>query len=208
MLAVAGTFLTCTTAFAQVQTPTKSTQPTAPSGTLQTASVTEDLNARPPFCDEITAKAVKDLQQSADNSCKTVSTCLRCKDRTTGVDMYANIYAQPKIPKCSIATGFQFDQKQILPERALRVYYEVLQSVCPREGVNLTISFPDARIDPSQYDISWDVDGKSKGKGTQATCACGKTATVTVIEKSTGKLSRQSMSIATACSSSTPLSKD
>jgi len=201
MLVVVGALLTCTTAFAQAP---KSSQPTAPVGSSQSVSPTEDLNARPPFCDEVTKKVVDDLQQSADKSCQTVSTCVRCLDRATGVDLYATLYAQPKMPKCNVATAFVYDKKQVMQERALRIYYEVLQSVCTREGVNLEVSFPYARIDPSQYEISWEVDGRAIGKGTQASCVCGKSATVTVVEKSSGKLSKKSMSLATACSSTAP----
>lgn len=196
MLAVIGALLTCTTVFAQAP---KSSQPTAPIGTSQAASLTEDFNARPAFCDEVTGKVVKDLQQSADKSCQTVSTCVRCLDRTTGAELYATLYAQPKIPKCNVATSFVYDKKQLLQERALRVYYEVLQSTCTKEGVNLELSFPYARVDPSQYEVSWDVDGRSFGKGMQASCVCGKSATVTVTEKSTGKFSVKSMSLSTTC---------
>jgi len=191
--------LTCTIASAQV-TP-KTNQATAPAGTMQAASVTDDFGAVAPYCDAITPKAIEDLQQSADKSCQTVSTCVRCRDRATGIDLYATLYAQPKIPKCNVVSDVKFD-KISLSERALRVHFEVLQSVCTREGVNLEVSFPYARIDPNQYMVSWEVDGQQIGKGSQVSCVCGKTAVVTITEKSSGRMAQKSMVLATSCSSS------
>lgn len=191
--------LTCTTALAQVQTP-RTNQATAPAGTMQTAPVTDEFSAIAPYCDAIAPKAIEDLQQSADKSCQTVSTCVRCKDRSTGIDLYATLYAQPKIPKCNVVSDVKFD-KISLSEKALRVHFEVLQSVCTREGVNLEVSFPYARMDPNQYQVSWEVDGQQIGKGSQVSCVCGKTAVVTITEKSSGRMAQKSMALATTCSS-------
>jgi len=194
--------LTCATAFAQVTTPPKGNQTTAPAGTMQSASVSEDPNAAAPYCDAIAPKALEDLQQSADKSCQTASTCVRCKDRTSGVDLYATFYAQPKIPKCNVVSNVQYD-KIPMSEKALRINFEVLQSVCTKEGVNLEVSFPYARIDPNQYQISWEVDGRQISKGSQVSCVCGKTAVATVTEKSTGRYVKKSMALATTCGGNT-----
>lgn len=189
------------TAFAQVTAP--STNPsTAPARTMQSASITEDPNAQAPYCDAITPKALEDLQQSADKSCQTVSTCVRCRDRATNIDLYATLYAQPKMPKCNVISEVKYD-KIPLADKALRVNFEVIQSVCTREGVNLEVSFPYARIDPRQYDISWEVDGRSYPNGIQVSCVCGKSAAVTVTEKATGRMAKMHMKLATACGGNT-----
>lgn len=201
LFALAIASFACTTAQAQAVKP----QPAPTGTTVQAVPFSEDLNTKAPFCELAIPKAMEDLQSKSDKSCQTASTCVRCTEKASGTEVYATIYAQPKIPRCNVVNGVSYD---VSPTKSLPVYMEVLQSVCTREGVTLDVKFPNTCIDPSQYDIAWEVDGRSVGKGGQVNCVCGKSAVVTLTEKSTGRTAIKRMNIANACALPVPASKN
>ncbi|MEQ1746909.1 MAG: hypothetical protein ABMA02_15860 [Saprospiraceae bacterium] len=201
LFALAIASFACTTVHAQAVKP----QPAPAGTTVQAVPFSEDPNSKAPFCELAIPKATEDLQSKADKSCQTASTCVRCTDKASGVEVYATVYAQPKIPRCNVVNGISYDQIGVKP---LPVYVEILQSVCTREGVTLEVSFPNSRVHPNQYDIEWEVDNRSIGKGELVNCVCGKAAKVTITEKATGRATTKRMNIANACALPVPASKN
>ncbi len=200
MLTVVLALLACTTV--QAQKPNQLNQlPTTPGQSTPPVYATDDPNAKAPFCDAIMPKVVEELQKTAASTCKTATTCVRCTERASGAEMYATLYAQPKDPKCNVTTGVSYDTKNGT-DNPLRLYFEVLQSVCIREGVTLALSFPDTRVDLSLYSIVWEVDGRVVSQSQQANCICGKTGSVTVTEKSSGRQAKKYMKLAAGCNTS------
>lgn len=175
--------------------------PTTPGQSLPPDYGTDDPNTKAPFCDAIMPKVVEELQKTASSTCKTATTCVRCTERASGAEMYATLYAQPKDPKCNVTTGVAYDIKKG-SDNPLRLYFEVLQSVCIREGVTLALSFPDTRVDLSLYSIVWEVDGRVVSQSQQANCICGKTGSVTITEKSSGRQAKKYMKLAAGCNTS------
>ncbi|MFN0013819.1 MAG: hypothetical protein ACKVU2_04670 [Saprospiraceae bacterium] len=201
LFALAIALFACVTAHAQAVKP----QPAPTSTTVQAVPFSEDPNAKAPFCELAIPKATEDLQSKADKSCQTASTCVRCTEKNSGIEVYATVYAQPKIPRCNVVNSSTYDP---LGVKSLPIYVEVLQSVCTREGVTLEVSFPNSRMHPKQYDIEWEVDNRSIGKGEVINCVCGKDAKVTITDKATGRATTRRMNIANACAMPVPASKN
>jgi hypothetical protein len=197
MFTVVLALLACTTV--QAQKPNQ--LPTTPGQSTPPVYATDDPNAKAPFCDAIMPKAMEELQKAATSTCKTATTCVRCTERASGTELYATLYAQPKDQKCNVMTGVAYDTPKG-SENQLRLYFEVLQSVCIREGVTLALSFPDTRVDLSLYSIVWEVDGRVVSQTQQANCICGKTGSVTVTEKSSGRQAKKYMKLAAGCNTS------
>ncbi|MBK9337745.1 MAG: hypothetical protein IPM98_14750 [Lewinellaceae bacterium] len=188
-------------AVVQAQKPNQQLPTTPGQSVTFTNYGTDDPNTKAPFCDVIMPKALEELQKNASSTCRTATTCVRCTERTSGAEIYATLYAQPKDSKCNVTTEVAYDTKKIM-NNSLWLYMEVLQSVCTREGVTLELSFPDTRVDLSLYTIVWEVDGQVVSQTPQANCVCGKTGSVTVTEKSTGRQTKKYMKLAAGCNSS------
>lgn len=151
-----------------------------------------------PYCDDVLPKLVEQMQVEAESNCKTVSNCVRCRDRKVEADMYITLFAQPNSQKCKRAAvdiAYKLEKSQRQPDFT----FEVLQSVCIKSGVNLDLSFPDHNIETANYSFAWEVDGKPAGTKMQVHCVCGKTASVTVTEKATRRKVVKTMRLQDAC---------
>ena len=194
------TLLTLLLGTASAQAPNKMPTTTPQAG--PSAAVTDDPNAQPPFCDVAIPKALEELQKAAEASCKTGQTCIPCTDRTTGTTLYATLYAQPKDTKCNVVSSTAYETIREKDKMLRGVQFEILQAVCTREGVSLEVSLPDASIDLRQYNINWEVDGRAAGSGINVNCVCGKTASVTLTEKTTGRQAKKQVRLTVGCNTS------
>ncbi|MEZ4943082.1 MAG: hypothetical protein R3D58_19570 [Saprospiraceae bacterium] len=180
---------------AQTTTPAKTN--TAPSDKSSTmAAIQADQMA--PYCDDVLPKLVEQMQAEAESNCKTVSNCVRCRDRKVDADMYITLFAQPNSQKCKRAVvdiAYKLEKSQRQPDFT----FEVIQSGCIKSGVNLEISFPDRNIETADYTFAWEVDGKPAGTKMQVNCVCGKTASVTVTQKTTRRKVVKTMRLQDAC---------
>lgn len=194
LLSTGAIFLICLFAVptlqAQVNNPT---QQLPPDKTLKTAP-------KLPYCDEAVAAAKAKLQAYADEKCETANTCVQCLDRASNVEIYANVYIQPKSDKCKTAVNIGTTLKPTakLPD----FYFEIFQSVCTVEGTTLRVIFPESSMDATNFTYTWEIDGQAAGQTRQVSCVCGKTANVTVTEKGTRRSVSKTMDLQEACKAS------
>ena len=179
----------------------QNTKPVPNTMSKTTASNGVIANQETPYCDELIPKVVEQLQKSAESTCKTATTCVLCLDRSTKAELYATLYAQPNSQKCKSVKDIAY-AVQAPNQAALSLPFEILQSPCTKDGVNLTLSFPDANTELAKYTFSWEVDGKRIGQGQQVSCVCGKSAKVTIAEKGSKRTTSKTMSLQDACNSS------
>jgi len=162
------------------------------------SALTDDPNAQPASCDAVLPSVLAELQKEADKTCKTAIHCVPCTDRSTGYPVYVTLYAEPKAPRCNVLTSEEYLPAEN-PSKLLALRFEVLQSVCTKEGVSLTISFPDPRVNVENYDISWEMNQRIIGRGVQVNCVCGKIVNLTVTERATGRAAKKQLTLSTTC---------
>lgn len=166
------------------------------------SALTDDPNAQPASCEAVLPSVLAELQKEADKNCKTAVRCIPCTDRSTGYPVYVTLYAEPKTPRCNVITGEEYLPSEG-PSKLLAVRFEVLQSVCTKEGVTLTISFPDPRVNVNDFDISWEMNQRIIGRGQEVNCVCGKIVNLTVTERATGRAAKKQLTLSTVCSTTT-----
>ncbi|TNE68863.1 MAG: hypothetical protein EP344_00920 [Bacteroidetes bacterium] len=179
--------------------PLQAQRPKTTSTKASTTTITADPTP-PPFCDEIVPKVSEQLQLAAEKSCETQTTCVLCIERSANAPVYMTMYAQPSNPKCRKVTDIAVAAKP--PQQTLDLPFEILQSICTREGISLMLSFPDARFQANKYTYNWEVDGKRAGSGTDLNCICGKEATVTIYEKGSKRSITKTMKLDSGCNTS------
>ncbi len=194
---------TCATIFVSFfVTQSLQAQGQAPARVDKTANQVQKKTANLPYCDEVLSKASKELQTQADNNCETAVLCVQCLERASKAEIYATMYAQPKLQRCKAAVDITTPTK-VKPSKP-DINFEIYQSVCLTEGVNLKVVFPEGHIDPANYSVTWDVDGNPFAKGREASCVCGKKATVTVTDNVNKRSVQKIMDLQNACKTSPP----
>ena len=131
--------------FAQTTTPANTTTKATPSGTAIADPPT-------PYCDVVIPQVVERLQKSAEATCKTVSTCVLCLERSANAEVYATMYAQPNSPRCKSVTNISYTTKA-QGQAVLDLQFEVLQSPCTKDGVNLSVSAAISPLRPSTLPV-------------------------------------------------------